>query len=114
MILGIESSCDESALALFDPEKGLVGEWIHSQISEHAEYGGIVPDIAVRQHLNQFFPLLDEMRKYNDINGTISEIAVTCGPGLIGSLGVGLSIAKTLGEIWRTTNEYSSRFATSV
>lgn len=101
MILGIESSCDESALALFDPEKGLVGEWIHSQISQHAEYGGIVPDIAVRQHLNQFFPLLDEMRKCNDINGTISEIAVTCGPGLIGSLGVGLSIAKTLGEIWR-------------
>ena len=78
-----------------------MGEWIHSQISQHAEYGGIVPDIAVRQHLNQFFPLLDEMRKYNDINGTISEIAVTCGPGLIGSLGVGLSIAKTLGEIWR-------------
>ncbi|MEL0098364.1 MAG: tRNA (adenosine(37)-N6)-threonylcarbamoyltransferase complex transferase subunit TsaD [Opitutae bacterium] len=101
MILGIESSCDESALALFDAQQGVVGEWIHSQIAQHAEYGGIVPDIAVRQHLDHFFPLLDQMRKHIDINGEISEIAVTCGPGLIGCLGVGLSIAKTLGAVWR-------------
>ena len=100
MILGIESSCDESALALFNPERGILGEWIHSQVSQHAEYGGIVPDIAVRQHLDQFFPLLDSMYKENNRIDKISEIAVTCGPGLIGCLGVGLAIAKTLGQLW--------------
>jgi N6-L-threonylcarbamoyladenine synthase len=101
MILGIESSCDESALALFDSENGIVGEWIHSQIPQHAEYGGVVPDIAVRQHLDHFFPLLQLMRdQFNSIK-QVSTIAVTCGPGLIGCLGVGLSIAKTLGELWK-------------
>jgi N6-L-threonylcarbamoyladenine synthase len=100
MILGIESSCDESALALFDPKKGIVGEWIHSQITKHAEYGGVVPDLAVRQHLNNFFPLLDRMRDDAKLISEISEIAVTCGPGLIGCLGVGLSVAKTLGHLW--------------
>ena len=60
MILGIESSCDESALTIFDPKKGVVGEWLHSQIISHAEYGGVVPDLAVREHLQNFFPLLDQ------------------------------------------------------
>ena len=55
MILAIESSCDESALALFDPEKGVEGEWVHSQISLHQEYGGVVPDLASREHLKNFF-----------------------------------------------------------
>ena len=100
MILGLESSCDESAIALFDPQKGIVGEWIHSQISKHAEYGGVVPDIAVRQHLDQFFPLLEKMRIETSELGEVKEIAVTCGPGLIGCLGVGISIAKTLGQLW--------------
>ena len=100
MILGLESSCDESAIALFDPLKGIVGEWIHSQISKHAEYGGVVPDIAVRQHLDQFFPLLEKMRIETSELGEVKEIAVTCGPGLIGCLGVGISIAKTLGQLW--------------
>ncbi len=59
MILGIESSCDESAPALYDREKGLEGAWVHSQIAKHAEYGGVVPDLAVRQHLQNFYPLLD-------------------------------------------------------
>ena len=101
MILGIESSCDESALALFDSENGIVGEWIHSQISQHAEYGGVVPDIAVRQHLDQFFPLLQLIDDPFNLSEEVSTIAVTCGPGLIGCLGVGLSIAKTLGKLWR-------------
>jgi N6-L-threonylcarbamoyladenine synthase len=101
MILGIESSCDESALALFDSENGIVGEWIHSQIPQHAEYGGVVPDIAVRQHLDHFFPLLQLMRDQFNLMKQVSTIAVTCGPGLIGCLGVGLSIAKTLGELWK-------------
>jgi N6-L-threonylcarbamoyladenine synthase len=101
MILGIESSCDESALAIFDPVLGIQGEWLHSQINRHAEYGGVVPDLAVREHLQNFFPLLDQMRQVHCLPGKISKIAVTCGPGLIGCLGVGLGIAKTLGELWQ-------------
>ncbi len=100
MILGIESSCDESALALYDREKGLDGEWVHSQIVKHAEYGGVVPDLAVRQHLENFFPLLDQLKERLKERNKISLIAVTCGPGLVGCLGVGLSIAKTLGQLW--------------
>jgi N6-L-threonylcarbamoyladenine synthase len=100
MILGIESSCDESALALYDREKGLEGEWVHSQIAKHAEYGGVVPDLAVRQHLQNFFPLLDLASKGKDLSQLVTEIAVTCGPGLIGCLGVGLSLGKTLGSLW--------------
>ncbi len=100
MILGIESSCDESAMALYHPEKGIVGEWVHSQMQQHSQYGGVVPDLAVRQHLEHFFPILELLRESPHPTNEISEIAVTCGPGLVGCLGVGLSIAKTLGELW--------------
>jgi N6-L-threonylcarbamoyladenine synthase len=101
MILGIESSCDESALCLFCPQYGVLNEWIHSQVIKHAEYGGVVPDLAVRQHLDNFFPLLDQLDHEFGLPAKISKIAVTCGPGLIGCLGVGLTIAKTLGMLWR-------------
>ena len=57
MILGIESSCDESAISILNRD-GEKGEWIHSQIAKHAEYGGVVPDLAVREHLENFFPYL--------------------------------------------------------
>jgi N6-L-threonylcarbamoyladenine synthase len=100
MILGIESSCDESAVAVFDPQKGVIAEWIYSQVSDHSEYGGVVPDLAVRQHLTQFFPLLDFLKEAPISIHAISKIAVTKGPGLVGCLGVGLCIAKTLGELW--------------
>ena len=101
MILGIESSCDESAIALYHPSHGVVGEWVHSQIQQHSQYGGVVPDLAVRQHLENFFPMLDLLRSSSFSPREITEIAVTCGPGLIGCLGVGISIGKTLGELWR-------------
>ncbi len=100
MILGIESSCDESAIALYHPEHGVVGEWVHSQIQQHSQYGGVVPDLAVRQHLENFFPMLDLFRSSSFSSREVTEIAVTCGPGLIGCLGVGISIGKTLGELW--------------
>lgn len=95
MILGIESSCDESALALLDPERGLIGEWISSQVSLHAEYGGVVPDLASREHLNNFGPLLTEMRTCFDLE-QITEIVVTGGPGLAGCLAMGVSVANSL------------------
>ena len=100
MILGVESSCDESALALFDRERGLVGEWISSQVTLHAEYGGVVPDLASREHLNNFGPLLEEAR--NEVGfDAVKEIVVTVGPGLAGCLAMGLSVAKALGVAWK-------------
>ena len=100
MILGLESSCDESALSLLEEDGTIIGEWVHSQVAQHAEYGGVVPDLAVGEHLRNFYPLL----KLADPNGTLSEcvsrISVTCGPGLVGCLGMGISIAKSLGLLW--------------
>lgn len=100
MILGIESSCDESAVSIVDREGQVIGEWVHSQISRHAEYGGVVPDLAVGEHLKNFFPLLDLARNQFSIPEKIDLIAVTSGPGLAGCLGVGISIAKTLSLQW--------------
>lgn len=96
MILGIESSCDESAVSLISRGGIVKGEWIHSQIAKHAEYGGVVPDLAVSEHLNNFFPLLDLANEEFPFSDNIDSIAVTCGPGLVGCLGIGISIAKTL------------------
>ena len=99
MILAIESSCDESALALFDPVSGIEGEWVHSQISLHQEYGGVVPDLASREHLKNFFPLLtasDTLERESEI----TEIVVTQGPGLAGCLALGIAFAKSLALAW--------------
>ncbi len=100
MILGIESSCDESALALFDERNGLIGEWVHSQIALHGEYGGIVPDLASREHLDNFPHLLEKMQSSLDGN-KVESIAVTCGPGLAGCLALGLALAKSLAVAWK-------------
>lgn len=99
MLLAIESSCDESALALFDPHKGLIGEWIHSQIKLHQDYGGVVPELASREHLSNLVPLLQnaELNKYRK---KIETIAVTYGPGLAGCLAMGLCCAQSLAFAW--------------
>lgn len=102
MILAIESSCDESAIALFDPESGLKGEWVHSQIATHQRYGGVVPDIASREHLSHFPLLLDQLDKtIKEKSYVVSRIAVTYGPGLPGCLALGISLAKGLALLWR-------------
>ena len=95
MIIGIESSCDESALSLFDPKRGLTGEWIHSQILKHQAYGGIVPDLASREHLGNFPAILKAMyARYTPEKGDL--VAVTSGPGLAGCLAMGMTVAKSL------------------
>ena len=99
MILAIESSCDESALARFDPACGMAGEWVHSQIELHKEYGGVVPDLASREHLKNFFPLLEAAGLSSDA-GAITQIAVTNGPGLAGCLALGIAFARSLGLAW--------------
>jgi len=95
MILGIESSCDESALALLDPRQGLVSEQVYSQIATHQEYGGIVPDLASREHLDAFPVLLKELNEKLDL-GLVDRIAVTSGPGLASCLALGISMARSL------------------
>lgn len=95
MILAIESSCDETAVALFDPATGLMGEWIHSQIALHGRYGGVVPDLATREHLRNLGPLLERVRESTGFD-RITQVAVTQGPGLAGCLAIGVAAAKSL------------------
>jgi N6-L-threonylcarbamoyladenine synthase len=100
MILALESSCDETAIAVFDPMAGLTGEWVHSQIALHEAYGGVVPDLASREHLAHFGPLLQ--RALASVRPEqVTKIAVTNGPGLAACLAMGLATAKSLGLAWR-------------
>jgi len=95
MILALESSCDETAVALFDPAQGMIGEWIHSQIALHAKHGGVVPDLATREHLRNFPPLLGAAREHDGFS-SVTEVAVTQGPGLAACLAIGVAAAKAL------------------
>lgn len=95
MILGLESSCDETAVAVFDPAQGLVGEWVHSQIALHEKHGGVVPDLATREHLRTFAPLLIRARDTLGFE-RVTHIAVTHGPGLAACLAIGMAAAKSL------------------
>ncbi len=100
MILALESSCDETAVAVLDPAVGLTGEWVHSQIALHEAYGGVVPDLASREHLAHFGPLLQ--RALATVRPEqVTKIAVTNGPGLAACLAMGLATAKSLGLAWR-------------
>jgi N6-L-threonylcarbamoyladenine synthase len=80
MILALETSCDETAVALFDPSRGIIGEWVHSQISLHEGYGGVVPDLATREHLRKIGMLLECTRTESNDWKQITAIAVTRGP----------------------------------
>lgn len=95
MILAIESSCDESALALFDPDSGILGEWVHSQIETHRPYGGVVPEIASREHLVNLPPLIAKALALCGTNKP-DTIAVTRGPGLAACLSLGIAAARAL------------------
>ncbi len=97
LILGIESSCDETGVALFDTEKGLRGHALHSQIQLHAEYGGVVPELASRDHVRKALPLMSGLFEQAGVErGAIDAVAYTAGPGLIGALMVGASIGRSL------------------
>ncbi|MBT5903031.1 MAG: tRNA (adenosine(37)-N6)-threonylcarbamoyltransferase complex transferase subunit TsaD, partial [Opitutaceae bacterium] len=99
MIFSIESSCDESAVALFDPATGLVGEWVHSQMKLHEDYGGVVPDLATREHLRTLGPMIKRVSEEHDLS-RVSKVAVTQGPGLAGCLAIGTAAAKALASAW--------------
>ena len=97
LILGVESSCDETGIALYDSEAGLLSHALHSQVAMHAEYGGVVPELASRDHIRRVLPLIQKV--LTDANLALEEIdgiAYTQGPGLSGALLVGTSVAEAL------------------
>lgn len=98
LILGIESSCDETGVALYDETRGLLAHRLHSQIDMHKAYGGVVPELASRDHIRRVIPLTDQVLRESGCSLTdIDTIAVTQGPGLGGALLVGSSVAAALG-----------------
>lgn len=100
-ILGIETSCDETGVAIYDSELGLLADALYSQIDLHAEYGGVVPELASRDHAHRLLPLIkDVMAESNSQSSDIDAIAYTAGPGLIGALMVGSSVAKSMAMVW--------------
>src|SRR5690606_25656657 len=101
LVLGIETSCDETAAALYDSERGLVAHRLYSQVPLHAQYGGVVPELASRDHVQKLLPLIDAaMRDAGARPNDISGVAYTAGPGLIGALLVGASVARSLAFAW--------------
>ncbi len=97
-ILGIESSCDETGIAIYDSELGLLADTLYSQIELHRQYGGVVPELASRDHLRKIIPLIDEcLNKAQCTLKDIDAIAYTEGPGLNGALLVGASVANAIG-----------------
>jgi len=98
LVLGIESSCDETGVALYDTQRGLLGHALYSQVAMHAAYGGVVPELASRDHIRRALPLLEEVLEQSGAAlAAIDAIAYTQGPGLAGALLVGASVACGLG-----------------
>lgn len=100
-ILGIETSCDETGVAIYDHDQGLLAEALHSQIAIHQEYGGVVPELASRDHVRKLLPLIRQLFADADIGPeSLDGVAFTTGPGLVGALMVGASVGRSLAWAW--------------
>jgi len=100
-ILALESSCDESAVAVFDDAAGLLSHEIHSQVDLHRVYGGVVPELASRDHVRRLLPLLKTaLADAKTVPGQIDGVAYTAGPGLIGALLTGAALGRSLAYAW--------------
>lgn len=100
-VLGIETSCDETAAAVFDGEAGLRSHRLYSQVEMHAKYGGVVPELASRDHVAKLLPLIQGALDDAGLTGAeIDGVAYTAGPGLVGALLVGASVARSLAMAW--------------
>ena len=98
LVLGIETSCDETGLAVYDSERGLLAHTLYSQVKLHAEYGGVVPELASRDHVRKILPMLNKAMEQAAVDKSqLDGIAYTAGPGLMGALMVGGSMATALG-----------------
>lgn len=100
LVLGIETSCDETGVALYG-DNGLLTDALYSQVEMHAEYGGVVPELASRDHVRKLIPLIEQcFAKANITRGDLSGVAYTAGPGLVGALFAGVSVARSLAYAW--------------
>src|SRR5690606_15221785 len=101
LVLGLETSCDETGVALYDSEQGLLADALFSQIDLHRVYGGVVPELASRDHVKRMLPLIRQVLDEADCSAdSIDAIAYTAGPGLVGALLVGASCAQALAFAW--------------
>jgi len=100
-VLGIETSCDETGVAIYDEQRGLIADLLYSQIDLHKKYGGVVPELASRDHIRKTLPMIEQaLTESGSKPADIDGIAYTAGPGLVGALLVGASIAKSLALAW--------------
>ena len=100
-VLGIETSCDETGIALYSTERGLLAHALYSQVAVHRQYGGVVPELASRDHIRKTLPLIDEVLASADCTpADIDAVAYTAGPGLVGALMVGATMARALALGW--------------
>ncbi len=96
-VLGIETSCDETGVAVYDSEQGLMGHSLYSQIKLHADYGGVVPELASRDHVRKTLPLISDTLEQTGMGlEQLDGVAYTAGPGLVGALLVGAAIGRSL------------------
>ncbi|KGQ70715.1 tRNA N6-adenosine(37)-threonylcarbamoyltransferase complex transferase subunit TsaD [Chelonobacter oris] len=100
-ILGIETSCDETGVAVYDEQNGLIANQLYSQIALHADYGGVVPELASRDHIRKIAPLIQAALQQAGLSAAdIDGVAYTSGPGLVGALLVGATVARSLAYAW--------------
>ncbi len=101
-VLGIETSCDDTAAAVYDARSGLLAHRLFSQIDVHREFGGVVPELAARDHIRKLLPLVDVvLRESGSRPADMGGVAYTAGPGLVGALLVGASVGRSLAWAWR-------------
>ncbi|WP_025738880.1 tRNA (adenosine(37)-N6)-threonylcarbamoyltransferase complex transferase subunit TsaD [Salinivibrio socompensis] len=101
-ILGIETSCDETGVAIYDDQAGLLSHKLYSQVKLHADYGGVVPELASRDHVKKTLPLIKEAMAQANLTPTqLDGVAYTAGPGLVGALLVGSTIGRSLAYAWQ-------------
>lgn len=100
-VLGIETSCDETGIAIYDSEQGLLGDALYSQVKMHARYGGVIPELASRDHIRKTLPMIRQLMEDSGCPASsMNGIAYTAGPGLIGALLVGAAIGRSLAMAW--------------
>ena len=96
-VLGIETSCDETGIAVYDDQTGLLANQLYSQVKLHADYGGVVPELASRDHVRKTVPLIQAaLKEANLTPADIDGVAYTAGPGLVGALLVGATVGRAL------------------
>jgi N6-L-threonylcarbamoyladenine synthase len=101
IVLGIETSCDETGVALYEGERGLLGHALYSQVALHAQYGGVVPELASRDHVSKLLPLIQQVFDKSGVSGgDVGGVAYTAGPGLVGALLVGATAGRSLAWTW--------------